>query len=99
MRRREPRPPPHRVAWVRRPRSASSLSGSHYIVCRAAHALDSFPSEAALAELRATRVTHVLVHTPQFTRRYGEKALAAIDTITQLQFETEDEGIRLYRLK
>jgi hypothetical protein len=61
--------------------------------------LASFPGEAALAELRAAGVTHVLVHTPQYTRRYGEKALAAIDTTTQLQFETEDEGIRLYRLK
>jgi hypothetical protein len=62
-------------------------------------ALNSFPSEAALAELKVAHVTHVLVHTQAYGRRYGQKALAAIDTITQLQFETEEDGIRLYRLK
>jgi len=58
-------------------------------------ALNSFPSEAALAELKASRVTRVLVH----TRRYEQKSLDAIDTFPQLQFETEEDGIRLYRLK
>jgi hypothetical protein len=57
--------------------------------------LNSFPSEAALAELKADQVTRVLVH----TRRYDRKALDAIDAAPQLQFETEEEGIRLYRLK
>ena len=62
-------------------------------------ALNSFPGEAALAELKAAHVTHVLVHTQDFSRRYGRQALEAIDTIPELQFETEEDGIRLYRLK
>jgi len=62
-------------------------------------ALNSFPSEAALAELKVARVTHVLVHTQDFARRFGPGALGAIDTIPELQFETEEDGIRLYRLK
>ena len=62
-------------------------------------ALDSFPGEAALSELKLANVTRVLVHTQDFSRRYGRQALAAIDTIPELQFETEEDGIRLYRLK
>lgn len=62
-------------------------------------ALNSFPSEAALAELKVARVTHVLVHTREFSRRYGRDALDAIDTIPELQFDTEEEGIRLYLLR
>jgi len=62
-------------------------------------ALNSFPSEAAVAELKVAHVTHVLVHTQDFERRYGRPALDAIDTIAELQFETEEDGIRLYRLK
>lgn len=62
-------------------------------------ALNSFPSEVALAELKVTRVTHVLVHTQDFSRRYGGQALAAVDTVPELQFETEEDGIRVYRLK
>jgi hypothetical protein len=62
-------------------------------------ALNSFPSEAALAELKVARVTHLFVHAQAFERRYGRKALDAIDTITTLQLETAEDGIRLYRLK
>jgi hypothetical protein len=62
-------------------------------------ALNSFPSEAALAELKVARVTRVLVHTQDFARRFGRRALDAIDTVPELQFETEEDGIRLYRLK
>jgi hypothetical protein len=62
-------------------------------------ALNSFPSETALTELRVAHVTHVLVHTQDFSRRYGSQALGAIDTVPELQFETEEDGIRLYRLK
>lgn len=61
--------------------------------------LDSFPSEAALAELKATRVTHVLVHAQAFERRYGTQTLNAIDSMADLQLETVEDGIRLYRLK
>lgn len=62
-------------------------------------ALNSFPSVVALAELRAAKVTHVTVHARGFARRYGEAALKAIDTITDLELVTDQDGIRLYRLK
>ena len=58
-------------------------------------ALNSFPGDAALAELKAAHVTRVLVH----TRRYERTVLDKIDAVPQLQFETEEDGIRLYRLK
>ena len=61
--------------------------------------LVSFPSEAALAELRMLHVTKVAVHTRDFARRYGDAALKAIDTVTDLELVTEEDGIRLYRLK
>ncbi len=62
-------------------------------------ALNSFPSEAALAELKVAQVTHVFVHAQAFERRYGRKALDAIDTISTLELETVEDGIRLYRLR
>ena len=61
--------------------------------------LNSFPSQAALAELRVAKVTHVTVHANQFVRRYGEAALEAIDTTADLELQAEEDGIRLYRLK
>ncbi len=63
-----------------------------------AHALDTFPSSRALAELKALGVTHVTVHQDQFRRRHGEAALAAIDAVTELEPIAEADGIRLYRL-
>lgn len=62
-------------------------------------ALDAFPSERALAELKRANVTHVLVHVEAFRDRYQEPALQAIDTVASLEFVTEEDGIRLYRLK
>jgi hypothetical protein len=62
-------------------------------------ALNSFPSVEALAELKAAKVTHVLVHANAFERRYSKRALDAIDTISELQLEEVADGIRLYRLK
>ena len=74
--------------------------------CFACHGPDSgegglrlHEREVALAELKVARVTHVLVHTQDFSRRYGGQALAAVDTVPELQFETEEDGIRVYRLK
>ena len=61
--------------------------------------LNTFPSVAALAELKAAKVTHVLVHANAFERRYSKTALDAIDAINELQLETVADGIRLYRLK
>lgn len=62
-------------------------------------ALNTFPSEAALAELRVARVTHILVHTQPFIRRYGQRAFDALTTISAFALETEQDGIRLYRMK
>ncbi len=62
-------------------------------------ALSTFPDEGALAELRAARVTHVTVHTRAFASRYGEARLGAVDTVPALELLTDEEGIRLYRLK
>lgn len=61
-------------------------------------ALNSFPSEQALAELRVANVTDVLVHVAAFRDRYSDAALKAIDTVPSLEFVVEEEGIRLYRL-
>jgi hypothetical protein len=62
-------------------------------------ALNTFPSEPALAELRVAHVTHVAVHSQPFERRYGAAALAAVDTIADLELVADEDGIRLYRLK
>ena len=62
-------------------------------------ALNSFPSEVALAELRILKVTHVTVHVDRFRDRFGERALAAIDTIPDLELVADEGGIRLYRLR
>jgi hypothetical protein len=62
-------------------------------------ALNSFPSEQALAELKVAGVTDVLVHVAAFRDRYNDAALKAIDTVPFLEFVVEEEGIRLYRLK
>lgn len=61
--------------------------------------LETFPSQAALAELRALRVTHVAVHGSQFAKRRGDAALKAIDTLSALELLAEEDGIRLYRLR
>ena len=61
--------------------------------------LSSFPSAQAVAELRAAKVTHVLVHAGAFERRYGKNALDSIDTVSELQLDSVEDGIRLYRLK
>ena len=62
-------------------------------------ALNSFPSEAALAELRSAKVTHVAVHARRFADRFGDAPLKAVDTVADLELVTEEDGIRLYRLK
>jgi hypothetical protein len=62
-------------------------------------ALNSFPSEPALTELRVAHVTHVVVHAQALERRYGDAALKALDTIPDLELVADQDGIRLYRLK
>ena len=61
--------------------------------------LNSFPGPIALAELKASGVTHVTVHSNQFARRYGEAALEAVDSVADLELVAAENGIRLYRLK
>jgi len=57
--------------------------------------LGTFPSEAALAELRGSHVTHVTVH----AGRYDADTLKAIDAIASLDLVADEDRIRLYRLK
>jgi hypothetical protein len=64
-----------------------------------AQLLESFPSQAAVDELRRLGTTHITVHVQAFGRRHGEAALAAIDLVPGLTLLIEEEGIRLYRLK
>jgi hypothetical protein len=61
--------------------------------------LNNFPSEPALAELKITGVTHILVHHEAFRRRYGDAALNAIASIPDLELVADEEGIRLLRLR
>lgn len=61
--------------------------------------LHTFPSEQALAELRAVNVTHVTVHVERFKAWHGEQTLAALDGVSALELVTEVDGVRLYRVK
>jgi hypothetical protein len=61
-------------------------------------ALNSFPAGLAIAQLQVLGVTHVTVHTAEFARRFGDAALAAVDTLVELQLVADEDGIRLYRL-
>jgi hypothetical protein len=62
-------------------------------------ALNSFPSGLAIAQLQVMKVTHVMVHTEAFARRYGDAALKAIDSVIELQLVVNEHGISLYRLR
>lgn len=62
-------------------------------------ALNSFPSGLAIAQLQVLKVTHVMVHTQAFGRRYGEAALKAIDSVIELELIADEDGLRLYRLR
>ena len=63
-------------------------------------ALNSFPSEAALAELQAAQ-RHARDRARAVSSRgaTATPALKAIDTIPDLELVAEEDGIRLYRLK
>jgi hypothetical protein len=62
-------------------------------------ALNSFPSGLAIAQLQVLGVTHVMVHTQAFARRYGEPALKAIDSVIELELVASEDGLSLYRLR
>ncbi len=62
-------------------------------------ALERFPGDEALAELKRLGVTHVTVHAEAFATRAGRDALAAVDRAPGLERVTEDEGIRLYKVR
>jgi hypothetical protein len=61
--------------------------------------LESFPSQAAVDELRALGTTHIAVDVQAFAKRHGQAAFTAIDPVPGLTLLAEKEGIRLYRLK
>lgn len=62
-------------------------------------ALNSFPAQPALANLKVLGVTHVTVHRAAFAERFGEGTLNAIDTASELELMDEADGVRLYRLR
>jgi hypothetical protein len=62
-------------------------------------ALNSFPAQLALANLKVLGVTHVTVHRAAFAERFGEATLNAIDTVIELELVDEADGVRLYRLR
>ncbi|HEX7284183.1 MAG TPA: hypothetical protein VF239_19145 [Vicinamibacterales bacterium] len=62
-------------------------------------ALNSFPAQLAVDNLKVLGVTHVTVHREAFADRFGEATLNAIDTVTELELVDEADGVRLYRLR
>jgi hypothetical protein len=62
-------------------------------------ALNSFPAQLAVDNLKVLGVTHVTVHRAAFADRFGEATLNAIDTVTALELVDEADGVRLYRLR
>lgn len=64
-----------------------------------AETLASFPSIKALSELKVLGVTHVTVHAAEFAERYGRDALKAVARVPELELVTEEDGIRLYKVR
>jgi hypothetical protein len=62
-------------------------------------ALEGFPDECAIAELRSAQVTTVVVHVAAFNDWYGSDRLEAVEASAALELVAEDEGIRLYRVR
>lgn len=61
--------------------------------------VEGFPSGAALAELKALGVTHVMVHTTDFAKLFGSAAVTAIAAAPELQSVIGDGDITLYRVR
>ena len=61
--------------------------------------LETFPSAAAVDELRRLGATDVVVHVEAFEQRHGAAALAAVSTVPGLTLAGEENGIRLYQLR
>lgn len=64
-----------------------------------AERLQAFPAQAAIDELRAIGVTHVVLHRAPLERAFGAAALTTLRGHPALEFLVEDEGVILYRLR
>ncbi len=64
-----------------------------------ARTLGSFPSAEAMAELKAIGVTHAVVHVDDMVKWAGRDGLARIEQVADLELVTEEDGIRLYRVR
>jgi hypothetical protein len=61
--------------------------------------LQSFPDAAAIHQLRAIHVSHVVLHRAPLERAFGAAAIAALRSHPDLEFVIEQEGVIIYKLK
>jgi hypothetical protein len=61
--------------------------------------LQSFPGDAALADLRSIGVSHAVLHRPTLEEGFGAAAIDALRKHPALEFEFEEEGVIVYRIK
>ena len=66
---------------------------------RRATLLQSFPSEAALADLRSIGVNHAVLHRQPLDKNFGAAAVDALRNHPALEFLFEEDGIIVYRIK
>ena len=66
---------------------------------RRAALLQSFPGEAALADLRSIGVNHAVLHRRPLEQNFGAAAVDALRKHPALEFVFEEDGIIVYRIK
>jgi hypothetical protein len=66
---------------------------------RRAALLQSFPSDAARADLRSIGVNHAVLYRQPLEQDFGAVAVDALRTHPALEFLFEEEGIIVYRIK
>ena len=66
---------------------------------RRAALLQSFPSEAALADLKSIGVNHAVLYRQPLEQNFGSAAVDALRNHPALEFQFEEEGIIVYRIR
>jgi len=61
--------------------------------------LQAFPSETALADLRSIGVSHAVLHRAALEEARGKAWLDALRNHPSLEFEFEEDGVIVYRIK
>ena len=61
--------------------------------------LQAFPSPAAIAELRAIRVSHVVLHRAPLEASLGAAVVNGLRAHPDLEFILEQDGVIVYRLR